>query len=411
MKIRVQDIDLVIWALLIPILFIDSLNGIMYENNISIPFSVSQIYKLGIVGLFLLRLVKTPQYIGVVLSLFGCMILPSIIQCIKGTISLNVIVKDLIFAFKYLIILISFFYFKVVLSTVNKHEIPKYFVWIKLSYILLAINLSLKLVGLGYPMYTNGNIGSRGFFIAGNEISALLLILSGILAYYYWVINKNIRLFVVYGLVSFILGLLISSKTGMLGIVLIHALIILSTIRFDLKDKRGIKRLFYAIGAVLIVFLGIALFVQNSAIMERYLFFWHQMDFLTFILSSRNIYFAEMLPIFETSYTTVEKWIGVGNYRFEALANQIIEIDILDILFTYGYLGAFLFCGLLVIYSSNIVKLMKNGTVFVYAKLSLICCSLLVILSCLSGHIFNSGIAGIFIGFVLSLAYYKKSDG
>lgn len=411
MKIRVQDIDLVIWALLIPILFIDSLNGIMYENNISIPFSVSQIYKLGIVGLFLLRLVKTPQYIGVVLFLFGCMILPSIIQCIKGTISLNVIIKDLIFAFKYLIILISFFYFKVVLSTVNKHEIPKYFVWIKLSYILLAINLSLKLVGLGYPMYTNGNIGSRGFFIAGNEISALLLILSGILAYYYWVINKNIRLFVVYGLVSFILGLLISSKTGMLGIVLIHALIILSTIRFDLKDKRGIKRLFYAIGAVLIVFLGIALFVQNSAIMERYLFFWYKMDFLTFILSSRNIYLAEMLPIFETSYTTVEKWIGVGNYRFEALANQIIEIDILDILFTYGYLGVFLFCGLLVIYSSNIVKLMKNGVVFIYAKLSLICCSLLVILSCLSGHIFNSGIAGIFIGFVLSLAYYKKSDG
>lgn len=411
MKIQVKDIDIVVWAMLLPVLLIDSLNGILYENNISTPFSVSQIYKLGIVGLFMLRLVKTPKYIWYTLSLLGLMSMPSILQLIKGNIEGKSIIQDVIFSFKYLIVLISFFYFKVVLSTVNKYEIPKYFVWIKLSYILLAINLSLKLVGLGYPMYDNENIGSRGFFIAGNEISALLLILSGIMAYYYWVVNKNIRLFVIYGLVSFILGLLISSKTGMLGIVLIHALIILSTINFDLKDKRALKRLFYAIGVVLIFFLGIALFVQNSAIMHRYMYFWHKMDFVTFILSSRNVYLAEMLPVFDVSYSSIEKGVGVGITRFEALANQKIEIDILDILFTYGYLGTFLFCGLLILYVLNALKLVKKSATFIYAKLSLMIFVLLLLLSCLSGHIFNSGIAGIFVGFVMSLGYYKKIDG
>ncbi|MDM1043717.1 O-antigen ligase family protein [Myroides sp. 1354] len=411
MKIKIQDIDVIIWALLLPILIIDSVNGLLYENNISTPFSISQIYKLGIVGLFVLRLVKTPKYLLMVFALFGYMIFPSCVQWLKGMIDWKVIIQDLIFAFKYLIIVIAFFYFQVVFSTVNRYEIPKYFVWIKLSYWILAFNLSLKLVGLAYPMYTNGNIGSRGWFIAGNEISALLIILSCILAYYYWVINKNWKFFVLYGLVSFLLGLLISSKTGLLGIVLVHILIIGSTTAFDIRNKKTRNRLLYGGGIALLFCGGITVFIQQSAIMNRYLYFWHKMDFVTFILSSRNIFLAEMIPIFEASYTTFEQWIGVGNYRFEELANQKIEIDILDILFTYGYVGVFIFCGLLVVYSLNIVKLMKNCTVFAYAKLSFICCLILVVLSCLSGHIFNSGIAGIFIGFVLSLAYYKKSNG
>ena len=411
MKIKIQDIDIVIWALLLPILIIDSINGMLYENNIETPFSISQVYKLGLVGLFLLRLLKTPKYLCLIFALFAYMILPSIVRWSKGVIEGKVIIQDLIFAFKYLIIVISFFYFKVVLSTLQRAEIPKYFIWIKLSYFVLAVNLSLKLVGLGYPMYLTGNIGSRGFFIAGNEISALLIILSCILGYYYWVVNKNVRLFAMYGVISFFLGLLISSKTGMLGIILVYLLIIGSTTRFDLRSKKTVKRLLYILTVCFVFLGGIVLFVQNSAIMSRYLFFWHKMDFFTFMLSSRNIFLAEMLPIFESSYTTLEKWIGVGNTSFEELANQKIEIDFLDILFTYGYLGVLLFGVLLVVYYNKVLKLIKKKTSFVYAKLSLLCGFILVLLSCLSGHIFNSGIAGIFIGFVLSLAYYKKSDG
>lgn len=411
MKIKIQDIDLIIWALLLPILVIDSLNGWLYENGIATPFSISQVYKLAIVGLFLLRLMKTPKYLLLVLALFTFMIFPTCIQWIKGIVDWKVIVQDLIFAFKYLITVIAFFYFKVVLSTVDKYKIPKYFVWIKLSYFILALNLSLKLVGLGYPMYNNGNIGSRGFFIAGNEISALLIILSCILAYYYWVINKNWRLFLLYGVLSFFLGLLISSKTGMLGIILVHMLVIGSTVTLDFSKKRTFKRLLYVILSGGLFFSGIILFVKHSAIMARYMYFWNKMDFVTFILSSRNIFLAEMLPVFETSYSRLEQWIGVGNYRFEVLANQKIEIDVLDILFTYGYLGALLFCGLVGVYLVNLVKQVKNSRFFSYAKLSLICFLVLVLLSCLSGHIFNSGIAGIFIGFVMSLAYYKKLDG
>lgn len=410
-KIRIQDVDLVIWGLLIPLLIVDSINGIFYENNISIPFSISQIYKLGIVALFFIRLLKTPKYILFIWLLLGLMIVPSILQWTKETITFNVVIQDLIFSFKYLTVLISFFYFKEVLATVNKSQIPKYFVWIKLSYFILAISLSLKLVGIGYPMYTTGNIGARGFFIAGNEISALLLILSGLIAYYYWVVNRNIWLFIGYGLTSFILGLLISSKTGILGILLVYMLIVLGTTKFNFKDKRVVKSLVYTLLVVMVFAIGISLFIQNSAIMTRYAHFWDKMDFITFILSSRNIYLAEMIPIFENSYSSLERLIGIGNFRFEELANQKIEIDILDILFTYGYLGILLFGGLLALYFFSILKVIKQRSVFVYAKLSFILFTVLFLLSCLSGHIFNSGIAGVFIGFVFSLAYYKKVDG
>jgi len=44
LKLKIQDIDVIIWALLLPILIIDSLNGWLYENSIVTPFSISQVY-------------------------------------------------------------------------------------------------------------------------------------------------------------------------------------------------------------------------------------------------------------------------------------------------------------------------------------------------------------------------------
>ena len=65
------------------------------------------------------------------------------------------------------------------------------------SFIIIVLNIFLRLFGFGFPMYgLNGlEIGSKGFFYAGNEISATLLIVSSFLMYWFKLFNKKDTVF------------------------------------------------------------------------------------------------------------------------------------------------------------------------------------------------------------------------
>lgn len=404
MVIKVKYIDLVIWILLVFLLLVDTLNGILDYNGILLPISVSQIYKLGVVFLLLFRLIVTPTYLKYIFGLFALLILPSIYSFALDRIGIGGIIQDVIKVFKYLTIAISFYYFKMIFETSKKELFNHYVFWIKVSFWIVAINLCLKFVGLGIPMYVTGNIGSKGYFIAGNEISALLLILSGFLGYYYLVIQNRVLIYIFYGISSLLLGFLISSKTSMMGVFLIQILILLGSgkLRLNNSKRRGVIK--YLIGVFILICVGIVFFIRNSAIYERYTYFWHKMDILTFVLSSRNLFFKEMLVIFSQEYSLIDKLIGVGNYHYEQLASKIIEIDVLDLFFSNGYLGVFVFIILLLLLYLQIRRNSKRIG-FPYARLSILMLILLGILSCMSGHIFNSGLSGIYTGFIFALSF------
>lgn len=401
-------VDFLIILLLFPILIVDMVNGILFANDIAIPLSISQCYKMGIIVLCGVRMLKSKESLKILFFILSGLLLGTFYKYITGKISISFVFQDIIKASKYLIVLISFLYFRTVFSINRVNMMPYYILWIKVSYFILAFNLFGKLVGLGYPMYPNGAIGTKGFFIAGNEISALLLILSGILGYYYWEVKADKVKFVLYGVLSFSMGLLISSKTGMLGILLINALIVFNVSKVDLSNTKQLRKLAYTFLSLIAGLLLLGVFVVNSPIMYRYTYFWDKLDIWTFIFSSRNLYFKEMLLLYQEEYTVIDKIIGVGHTLYESMAGKTIEIDILDILFGYGYVGVMLFLCILIALFFYTIRLKRNPG-YPFARLSYIMLAVLTLLSCLSGHIFNSGIAGIYIGFVFSMMFFSKS--
>lgn len=406
MTIKVKNIDQLVFILLVPILLTDMLNGFMFENNISTFFSIGQFYKIFIICFCSFRLISYPQYFKIIFWSFLILMIPSVIKISQGVIGIDRIIYDIIKVIKYLILPISFFYFKIVFTTTNNRVLPYFVFWIKTSFFILAFNLVIRLVGFGYPMYRVENIGSRGYFIAGNEISALLLVLSGFLGYYSLIIKRNLREFLIYAIVSFCLGLLISSKTGITGVILVFLMIFLTSDFFSIKEKKQRKVLIF-FTSIFTILVSIAIyFIQKSSIIERYSYYWKKLDVYTFILSSRNTYFKEMLVIYNENYDFIDCLFGVGASRYETLAGKYVEIDFLDIFFLYGISGIVLLILFVVFMVVSFVKIRKEDC-YPFSKLSMIMIILLLILSCLSGHILNSGIAGIFIGFVFSLMYVK----
>jgi len=254
-----------------------------------------------------------------------------------------------------------------------------------------------------------GNIGTKGFFHAGNEISAVLLILSSIIAYQLWNIYRNKFLYLGFLLLNIFLGVLISSKTAVLGIILIFLIIAID----PRKVKLRINTVLTILVSVLVLIPTIVYFtyklVISSTVMIRLTYFWNKLDLVTFIFSSRNLFVKKMWMYYKNDYTIVQKLIGGGQTFYESKLGSIVEIDVLDIFFAYGITGALIFI-LAIFLLFHKASVLKPNTNYPYARLSYIMILILTVISLFAGHVYSSGIGGFFIGFVFSLMYYKKNE-
>lgn len=402
--LKITTVDTLIVILMFAFLPVDMVNGILLMNGINLPISFGQLYKLVILVLLLTRLLFAIKLFISALIVIFILLIPSIYQVLHDPVGSSFFL-DFVKISKYLTPFICFLFFVDAL----KHSKDKIYTLIlslvKFSYVVLVLNIFVKYIGLGYPAYKSGGMGSKGFFYAGNEISALLIILCSIIAFRLW--NKGLKAkYFVFLALNLLAGLTISSKTGILGILLVFFII-----PFQGKSL-NLKRFFpLLIGAMCLLPLALLFswqFIKNSAIMVRIEFFYEKLDFWTFILSSRNVFLANSIDIYINEYNFMEKIIGVGQTKFELLNNsKVVEMDIMDIFFAYGVLGLIIFITMLVFVLVQ-AKVFSKTDRHPYANLVSMMVTILFIISTLAGHVFGSGMSALFIGVLFSLMYVKS---
>ncbi|PKA98308.1 O-antigen ligase-like membrane protein [Flavobacteriaceae bacterium MAR_2009_75] len=402
--LKITTVDTLIIILMFAFLPVDMVNGILLMNGINLPISFGQLYKLVILALLLTRLMFTIKlFISASIVIF-ILLIPSIYQVFHDPEGSSVFL-DFIKISKYLTPFICFLFFVDALKHSKDKIYPLTLSLVKFSYVVLVLNIFVKYIGLGYPAYKSGGMGSKGFFYAGNEISALLIILCSIIAFRLW--NKGLKSkYFVFLALNLLAGLTISSKTGILGILLVFFII-------PFKGKSlNLKRFFpLLVGAMCLLPLALLFswqFIKNSAIMVRIEFFYEKLDFWTFILSSRNVFLANSFDIYINEYNFIEKIIGVGQTKFELLNNsKVVEMDIMDIFFAYGVLGLLVFITMLVFVLVQ-AKVFSKTNRYPYANLVSMMVIILLVISTFAGHVFGSGMSAIFIGILFSLMYLKR---
>lgn len=409
-KVTFQDVsmqrglDMVILILFIGLLPIDTINGFLLHNNVSLPISVAQLYKSLLLILLLLKVAFRPRYLLYIFIIFCILFSPSIYQVFRLG-QINHLFPDIIKISRYLTIILCFYFFTNYFQNNRGEKIVFQFVYI--SYAVVVLNILVKYIGLGYPMYNYDDIGSRGFFFAGNEISVLLLILSAIIGKRLWMKNKYFLYFAI-GLLTIFTALTISSKASMIGAIII---LLMVPIKRPNISSINFKAVFgYSLSILIatpLIVMAAWRFVKNSKVYERFVHFYEQHDFLTFIYSSRNTFFYEYVEIYKEEYNFLEKFIGVGQTAYEELSEmQTVEIDIIDIFFAQGIVGAIIFLILIAFVFLQSLKFSFFSN-YNYANFTFFMCVLLFVISNFSGHTFNSGMAGPFIGLTFALMYIK----
>lgn len=405
-----------IFIILQPIL--DVIAGIN-QNFLKIDFGLNIIFRilfLLLCILFMLFINKT-KYKKISLIYLGCIFIYSI--CFLGitiyykdTSVLFYELKNLVLAFFFPILLISFY---------NLFE--QYNVKISIKYLFYAFTLYIifisipNLTGTSLESYTQGKVGSSGWFNSANAISSIISILLPFIIIYLKDYKK--KSYLILGILFLYSILSLGTKVPLLSLGIIIIMNV-SYLFYKLYKKKEYKKIglissivvIFIIGLLLIIpktsfyknikihaeFLGIESFTSiftNIHYIDRFIF----SDRLTFLSNTKKVYDKASIG---------EKIFGIGyieNYATDEVSTKMVEIDYFDILFRHGIIGFIIFFILLIIITYQYLKKFKIN----FNSLNIFTSILLIyILALFSGHIFNVPSVSIFVALIINFSYFRN---
>jgi hypothetical protein len=282
--------------------------------------------------------------------------------------------------------------------------------------------LASAVVGIGYSTYADrmGYRGSRGFFYAGNDITAVLALLLPINVAKFMTMDrksasktKNV-LYALSGALGGNALMIIGSKTAFIAVAVTYALMLVCAIVCLCKGRDKAVAVSFVWAAV--AALGVFALLMLLSGMEL----WYSIvgsfavtgelaeneGVETAILSGRQYKFSEHLAQFKEGGVLV--WLfGLGRGSQE----EILEMDVFEVLFYYGIAGFVTFLWLYAKMALDFFKsfLRRPGimTAALFASLAM-CAGYLFI----AGHILFSVTSGFYFVFVIlySRAYFARNS-
>jgi hypothetical protein len=265
------------------------------------------------------------------------------------------------------------------------------------SFAILVLNLLLGRLGFGFEAYLpndylpDQNLGTKGFFKATNELSALLLVLCGYLFASYWP-QAKLKFALVLGLSLFCASSMLT-KTGIGGVLLLAVLIPL------LQSKAYWQRYsrLIAVSLALLTVLGVLLLWQLPLILEtlgigqKLLWVYQQQGVLGVILSSRDQYASQNWQLATSYFQHWHLLSGIGVTGLELYTSKpLAELDPVDLFIWYGGFGL----GFFVLWFGFVLTQSFRG--YQQAPVSIMAGVLtvngvLLLVACMAGHVLTSG--------------------
>lgn len=393
----------------------DMLSG-MSLIYLGLDLKISLIYKTPLFGLLL---VLVGRYHFKLMLAIMCMIALLMIGPVASYYSvlrLNLLFADFAYAVKIVMPMTVLAYFYVMSKLAPEWALrwAKRILWC--GFYALLINFIFGALGFGKSTYNvggeDGGAGSTGFMMAGNELGATYLLLFGFALHHVW--NHKSRLFyIVLTCITVSCGVLVATKTTMLASLILIFMIPIINERQNLYRITWLKLkiLIPVVVLAVIVVVMIVDILESVGLWERMLWFYQKRGVIMIIWSNRDQFIIDMMQVYIHQSSLFEQLFGqgtsIGIKQFAGKAS--VEVDIVDTLVWFGFLGMFFCSGfylLVLSYSARLAKLASSK----YAPCIFLVNSLLMLLSILSGHIWMSGTIGIAVGVINSLLWFELKE-
>lgn len=266
-----------------------------------------------------------------------------------------------------------------------------------LGFTIIVINLVLGRLGFGLSAYLPSDyfpdqlLGSKGFFKATNELSALLLVFSAYLFAWYWPRQKVIFAAVL-GLSLFCSSTLLT-KTGNAGVLLLAIFIPLLQARAHWLPYRRWLQLSMAAALLLLLLLAWQLpaILPHLPLSEKQQLVLAQQGAIGIVLSNRDLFVAENWFYVARYFPEWQQLLGIGNAGLALYSSKpLAEIDPADLFIWFGVAGL----GWYALWFGGVIRLAlqawRQAPQSVAAGVLLLNLLLLVVAS-MAGHVLTSG--------------------
>lgn len=386
----------------------DAVNGFFIGLGAHLPISVA--VKFFLVLLSLSVMVKRRDKLFSLMLIVFVFVFPVIFRAILF--SQDFLFLELNYLFKYLAFLLLIFYFHDYYSKAHD-KYGCFYKLIYISYIVVVFNICLGFFGLGGYTYPNTNTGYKGFFVAGNELSAIFILFSMLI--YGKLVHEGKR---VISIVFILFSIFISISIGTKSSVLLMSL----TMFIYPVYSRLISNNFLSLLKVLLPFiivLPIFLYLvvkfsdsmQAISTIERVMNKVDNNHMVNAIFSGREIWFGMYVDYLSDNasefFVYTSSIFGSGFYYATkaTLGKHLIESDLVDLYSLSGMLGIFVVVSLTVYFayvmfsSRKNIKFWKEG-LYVHFALTLI--------AVFFGHVWTSGMLAVAYASMIGFSFSER---
>ncbi len=390
-------------------LLVDAVNG-FFLSGMGIDPKLSAMFKLVLLMLILVQVgAESLKVLGYCLLTLLLFLIGPIITLTETTNAAGFF-DDFTSALKILTTLLIFVY---CCQIADKWPelLEKYGHWaLKAGFYILVVNLVLGLLGFGFSSYggdeegDDAEIGVKGFFYAGNEVSGLFVVLFGMALHRIW--QKNKKAYFLFAPIAMVFGLMIATKAAMLaGAVMVFAIPLFN-------ERQRILNLTFLkvkmVGPLLVVGIVLALILipifEATGMMNRFIWFYNHKGILGILLSGRDEFVINMMHAIELYGNWADYIFGLSKTGLGEITKNAMEIDPIDMYLWHGIAGLVFFVINITIFLrvSYLAARLPNS---VWGPCVLVINLLLVGVSFVAGHIFTSGMLAPIYGLVNAMAY------
>ncbi|EIX4875194.1 O-antigen ligase family protein [Vibrio vulnificus] len=387
-------------------IFVDLLNGAVSYFNIGAPISI--LYKVFILALCFAILMKNKLHIGLVYySIIVYIVFLTLLN--ESEVNPKYLLLGISNSIKLIMPFIVCHAVYYLLKEVSLENRSKYYErFLKWNFLFLFIGVSLGFLSIGNSTYGDGEagIGTKGLFIAGNEVGACFILL--FLALTLWKIERKSAYPFVLVLTGVVLAISISSKTTIIASMIVLAISLGWYSKFS-NANIIVRTLLVVIIVSSFAYFVFLFFNDENEFIKRLLFKYSEGDLITVIWSGRNDFIFNLISIGNFDAVTVLFGHGIGETA-SSIQKYSSEVDPFDVYYWYGVILLIVISTLhflMVLKSrSRLSKLKesKNSIVYSCYYVNVI----MLFLAFLSGHIWFSGMLGVLWGAINGFSRHEK---
>ena len=259
--------------------------------------------------------------------------------------------------------------------------------------LVLLLNFVFGFAGFGYAAYSPmeqielGSLGSSGFFVSANELSALLLILAAFLLHQCWAKHK--ALYAVVLMLALFCALQLLTKTALFGVLLLAALI--PVLHQEAERRRQFAVVIAAAAMLLLISspLWLPALLTQLGLYQKLLWVWQEKGVLGLMLSSRELYMQQNLQVLTEHFPPWHWLLGVGQAGIALYQKKYFaESDFFDLPVFFGAMALLFALG----WFGYLLWLSWQARGIAEGRVLLLVNTVLLLLAALAGHVLTSGL-------------------